>query len=351
MIGLTAQQTSHQERSVLSDGCALLDLARGWLKQGNPVVATDILNAAVTSPEADQDRELRAMILKETGRAQMMQSDWNVCENNYLEAQRLFLDIGHLKGAAECARNRANARFQQGRYPESKELCRIALEFATQLEDHELRATILNTQGAIHSATGEHREAIRILQLCLADFQTSGNVIRQGYVLLNIGLTYTELSDQQSAIDSLNEALAIALQEKDLTLVEICYQNIAKCYLAQREPGPAKSVIDTARKILPGLGSNSLEAELNLLESLALAALGDFSTATELLEATYRMADQADLAAVKAEVCSQQAQLAHDQGQSNLAAAKLEAAAVIFRQIGADKRYQETISKLELFRR
>jgi tetratricopeptide (TPR) repeat protein len=186
--------------SGIRDGLTLLNLARGWLKQGNPVVAVELLKSAVRSPEAERDRELLAQILKSIGRAMMMQSEWEGADTHYLEAQRLFLDLENYKGAAECIRNRANMYFQKGKYKESEELCGQALEWATQINDYELRATILNTLGAIKSATGNLRDSIKIFKLCLTDFQTSGNKVRQGYVLLNIGLTQTELTEYVEAI-------------------------------------------------------------------------------------------------------------------------------------------------------
>ena len=230
--------TNHREDMVCSsinDGFALLELARGWLAQGNQVVAMELLKSAIASSEADRDKQLRARILKETGRTYMMSSDWENANNNYLEAQRIFTDSQDYKGASECARNRANMFFQQGHYDKAEQLCESALDFSADLNDRSLRASILNTLGAIKSATGNHAEAVKILKLCLSDFESIGNKIRQGYVLLNIGLTYHELNEHINAVENLNKALAISLEQKDLNLVEICYQNIAKCYLAQGE--------------------------------------------------------------------------------------------------------------------
>ncbi|MCP6756268.1 tetratricopeptide repeat protein, partial [Klebsiella pneumoniae] len=85
-------------------------------------------------------------------------------------------------------RNRANLRFQKGNFREAELLCEQALEWASMTGESELRATILNTLGAIQSATGNHADAIKTLGLCLADFRTARNRSREGYVLLNIGL-------------------------------------------------------------------------------------------------------------------------------------------------------------------
>ncbi|MFH1891778.1 MAG: tetratricopeptide repeat protein [Candidatus Zixiibacteriota bacterium] len=335
------------DRAKMRDRRTLLLLARGWLKQGNPVVALELLKSAIDSAEAELDQDLRAQILKETGRAMMMQSDWEVSESYYLEAQWLFLNIHNYMGAAECARNRANMHFQQGNYGDAEQLCEKALEFTSTLNDHELRATILNTLAAIKSATGDLREAIKAFKLCLADFRASNNVMRQGYVLLNIGLTQNDLGEHDASIESLNESLAIALSEQDLNLVEICYQNIAKCYMEQKEIGMAKSVIDTARRILPGLNSAALETELNLVDCKIMRMMGDTESAVKLLRKTYKMTVSNKLAALRADVLFEQGVVSRKLGKIDVAVAKFDAAAHQYKEVGIDKGFKEAIQVLE----
>lgn len=330
----------------ICDGHTLLELARGWLQQGNTVVAIELLRPAMESKEADADPELRARILKETGRARMMQSEWDESDALYLEAQRLFLDHGTMKGAAECARNRANMMFQKGDYRISEELCEQALEWASTIQDYELRASIFNTMGTIKSATGEMNEAIKTFKLCLSDFESSGNQIRQGYVLLNIGLAQIELGEGTSALDSLNRALAIALHERDLSLVEICYLNIAKCYLGQKESSLALSVLTTAEKILPGLDSPNLECELGLLQGRTARMMGDLDQAEAILQSTHSKTIAFQLSALTPEVMYELGKASLACGKYELARSRVEAAASQFKKVGLDKLFQEAVDLL-----
>jgi len=351
---MKATNTNHADQrfsTEIRNGQSLLELARDWLKQGNPVVAIELLKSAGCSSEAENNPELRAKVLKETGRAMMMQSAWDGAENHYVEAQRLFLLHENWVGAAECARNRANMYFQKGMYGKAETLCQQALDWIAALNDHQLRATVLNTLGAVKSATGDLRESIKVFRLCLADFQAAGNVIRQGYVLLNIGLTQTELGEYVEAIQNLQEALAVAFSEKDLQLVEICYQNIARCHLAEGETIMARSVLDTARKILPGLNSRALEVELDLLDCKVLRAMGNTVGAEERLNATYDAAVKNRLTSLQADVLLEQGYLHRDTGEHSLAACKLEAAASLYKQLGMDKGFQDAVQVLENLRR
>ena len=351
MSELVINRTTDETGSQIQNGFALLELARGWLQQANSVVAEELLKSAINSGEAEKDPELRARILKETARSKMMQSDWDEADSLYLEAQRLFSDIQVFKGAAECARNRANLYFQKGMYRHAEKYCEQALNWATEANDHELRASILNTVGAIKSATGDLNEAIKMFNLCLSDFQTAGNYSRQGYVILNIGLTQIELKAYDQAIQKLNEALSIAFSVKDLHLVEICYQNISKCYLEQNEVSLAKSVVDTARKFLPGLNSQALEAELNLTDCKILRMLGHFEAAEELLSETLELAKSRNLSALIADLLFEQGLLLKDQGKFDIARAKLEAASGQFEKLGMLKNCKDVANELNQLER
>ncbi len=347
MNRIVTQPPAAAERRSIEDGAQLLELARGWLSQGNTVVAEELLRTAIDSEEASSQPELRARILKETGRVKMMQSDWQTAETYYLEAQRLFCDLTNPVGASECARNRGNMAFQQGRFDAAERLCEEALSWSSQTDDHQLRATILNTLAAIKSATGSLSEAIRVFRLCLADFQAAGNVLRQGYVLLNIGLTHIELRQFDEAIEGLNDALAIGLSERDLQLVEICYQNIAKAYLEKKEVLLAQSVLATASKILPGLNAPALEAELKLLETQSLRLMGDTDGAARMSGVAFDLAKSNGLHALMAQVLMEQGVLFRSTGERDRAMVKFTAAARQYRQLGMDKKFQEAIAAVD----
>jgi tetratricopeptide (TPR) repeat protein len=334
----------------ITNGYKLLDLARNWLKQGNTVVAGELLRSAANTRETAHDPKLRARILKESGRVRMMESDWETASAMYLEAQRVFLDLGDKKGAAECSRNLANMVFQKGEYSEAEVLCQQALEWATEANDYELRATVLNTLAAIASARGEHRKAIKAFRLCLSDFQSAGNAIRRGYVLLNIGLALTELNEHEEAATSLTEALTIALEEQDLHLVEICYQNIARCYLARGELHLTRSVIDTARRMLPALNSPALACELDLLDGRVRRMLGDFSGAMSILERSHATAVENHLTALVADFLYEQGVAAKEAGKTDMAISKLNTAVQQYQSLGVTQGTHDARNLLEQLR-
>jgi len=326
--------TTKCRSSEITDGYVLLNLARNWLKQGNTVVAGELLASAIRSPQASDDPELRANLLKETGRVGMMESDWMRALHHYTEAEHVFLQIDNKKGAAECARNRANMHFQKGEYSNADNLCRQALEWTADLEDSELRATILNTMAAVKSAIGEYKHSISLFRLCLSDFRSANNTTRQGHVLLNIGLTLTKLGEFDQAIVDLTEALNIALEVQDLQLVEICYQNIARNHLEQGDALLARSILDTARRILKALNNPSLECELDLIDCRVKRKLGDNSGAASLLEEARGKAISHGLSALEADFLFEEGALARADGNIERATSKLQSALSQYDSLG-----------------
>lgn len=315
----------------------LLELARGWMKQGNTTVAFQLLNEAIKLEQTDGDKLVKGEITKEIGRAYILTGHWERAEDACQQAASIFLDQNYYKGAAEAIRNLANMKFQQGLFDESNVLCKRAVDWATESGDFQLRATILNTQGAIKSIEGNQKEAIKILRMCLSDFQRSGNRLRQAYVFHNIGLAQLETGEYIKAKSSLEEALSLALENKDTNLVEICYQNMAKLYLRLGDICAARSLIRPARELLEILKSPNLTADLAIIEAEAYRISGDLRKADSILELALEAARENNLLQHEAEILCEAGQAAIELGQPDIARSRLEAAITIFRKTGSNQ--------------
>jgi tetratricopeptide (TPR) repeat protein len=320
--------------NIINDGQHLLELAREWLKQGNTAVAFRLLNQAMRLKETEENKVLRGELSKEVGRVHMQNGQWDRAEDAYIQAKSLFLDSGNFRGAAESVRNLANLKFQLGHFSDSYSLCETAVEWATKSGDFQLRATILNTQGAIKSIEGKAKESIQVFRLCLSDFRRSGNKLRQAYVLHNIGLAQTELGQYTDAKASLEEALSLAYENNDLTLVELCFQNMAKLYLLKGELVTARSLVKSAREIAEMLKSPALDVDLDIVEATLSRRSGDFVATQRLLEKALRAAQEHNLAQHEAEILYESGLTAIEQGQGHIARTQLEAAVSLFQKTG-----------------
>ncbi|MFH2036125.1 MAG: hypothetical protein ABIJ45_06955 [Candidatus Zixiibacteriota bacterium] len=338
----------NKSESCLSNAEQLLELARDWMKQGNTNVAYQLLQDANRSKEIEKNKVIKGEISKEIGRVFMSTGNWEQAENAYRRATEIFLEQEYYKGAAESTRNLANLKFQKGQFNDSNSLCEQAIAWATNSGDFQLRATIFNTQGAIHSIEGRQRESIKTLNLCLSDFRRAGNSLRQAYVEHNIGLAYLELDDPTEAKKSLEGALAKALENTDINLVEMCYQNIAKVYIKLKDFVSARSLIRTARELLDNLKSPNLEADLNVIEAECLRFSGDFDRADDLLNKALTIARKADLLQNEAEILFEAGQVAFERGDFNLGRSRVEAAIELFKKTGGGQ-INKAIEKLKYF--
>jgi tetratricopeptide (TPR) repeat protein len=334
---------------VISDGQHLLELAREWLKQGNAAVAFQLLNQALKLKETEDNKLLKGELSKEVGRIHMQNGQWERAEDAYNQARTIFLESGHYRGAAESVRNLANMKFQLGNLTDSYSLCETAIDWATKSGDFQLRATILNTQGAIKSMEGKPKESIQVFRLCLSDFRRSGNQLRQAYVLHNIGLAQTEIGQYQEAKSSLEEALAIALENRDLNLVELCYQNMAKLYLRMGDLMAARSLIKSARDLLDTLKSPALETDLDIIDAESCRRTGDPDQAERILENGLTKARQNGLVEHEAELLYESGLVSANRGQWDRARSRLEAAIILFKKTGSGglKKAVEKLKTLE----
>jgi len=329
------------------DARHLLDLARDWMTQGNTTVAFQLLNEALKHKETESDKVIRGEISKEIGRIHMQTGEWSRAEDAYNQATSLFLEENYYKGAAESVRNLANMKFQLGQFSDSNSLCEKAVNWATDSGDFQLRATILNTQGAIKSIEGKQRESIKIFRLCLSDFRRSGNRLREAYVLHNIGLAHLEISQYSDAARALEEALTLALESKDATLVELCYQNIAKLNLRRGDVVAARSLIKSARDLLKTLDSPNLRVDLAIIEAEAMRLTGDLVRASEILKEALFQVREHNLLQHEAEVLYEAGLVAIEQGQAEVARSRLEAAIMLFKKTGGAQ-LEKAVKKLKV---
>jgi tetratricopeptide (TPR) repeat protein len=318
----------------LNDGQRLLELAREWLKQGNAAVAFQLLNQALKLKETENNKTLKGELSKEVGRVYVQNGEWDRAEDAYNQAKSIFLETGNFRGAAESARNLANLKFQLGDFSLSNILCESAIDWATKSGDFQLRATILNTQGAIKSIEGKQKESIHVFRLCLSDFRRSGNKLRQAYVLNNIGLAQTEIGQYQEAKTSFEEALSLALENRDLNLVALVHLNMAKLFIQMGDLIAARSLIKSARELSEILKSPAVEADLNIIEADAHRLSGDLKNAEDILERALHAARNHNLAQHEAEILYLAGMVAADRGDSCVARSRLEASIALFKRTG-----------------
>jgi tetratricopeptide (TPR) repeat protein len=316
------------------DAQHLLRLAKEWMKQGNTTVALQLLNEAMRLNEKINDKLVKGEISKEMGRAYMQKGQWDLAEDAYQEATAIFLEFEQYRGAAESVRNLANMKFQQGRFSDSSSLCETAVNWATKSGDYQLRATIFNTMGAIKSIEGNQRESINIFQLCLSDFRSTGNRIRQAYTQHNIGLAQMEIGEFMESRCSLEESLEMALEQQDLNLVALCYLNITKLYLKTHDLAAAKSIIKIAGEINKMLNSPNINMDFEIIKAEAFRLEGNIREAHEILERALWHAREYNLEEHEAEIFSELGQVCVELGKFDQARINFEAAIALFRKTG-----------------
>ena len=79
--------------------------------------------------------------------------------------------------------------------------------------------------------------------------------------------------------------------------------------------------------------------------------MGSIEAAAELLETTFSLAVDNDLYALEADILFEQGLLEKSRGHVDLAVAKLDAAANLYKQIGVDRGFREVVRTLNELQR
>jgi len=237
-------------------------------------------------------------------------------------------------------------KFQLGQFDDSNSLCRRAIDWATKSGDFNLRATILNTQGAIKSIRGEQKESIKIFNLCLSDFRRSDNKSHQAHILHNIGLAQMEIGAYIESRKAFEEALVLALELKNTNLVQICYHNMARLYLKLSDIIAARSLVKAARELLRTTQSPYLEADLAMVDADVRRLSGDLDKADEILSKALTLARDNNLIQQEAEILYESGIVAIERGEISIARSRLDAAITLLKKTGGTQ-LKKAVAKLK----
>lgn len=212
---------------------------------------------------------------------------------------------------------------------EAMQLCDLATSSAEAVHDHAAEAICTWQRGVVHWSCGRPREALECAGRAEQQFRAVGNERGQLAALMSRGLGQGHLGQFDSAIESLEEAVALAvelaapramiqnnlamtylaagrrqqacamaqeavrsaLDERSARLVAVCTDSLAEVYLAMGEPGRARDLyLDAlARYQHSGVTAETPDTWKSLGE--AQLALGDTSAARTSWEHALRLLD------------------------------------------------------------
>lgn len=158
----------------------------------------------------------------------------------------------------------------------------VAATVAAQAPDAELeQASGFVKAAAAHAAVGRHEAAVQDYEKALAIHRRRNDAFREGVLLNNIGVAWTNAGETEPALAALNQALTIRTERKDALGVAYTLLAIANAHWYAGEP---QAALDSYRKLIAQAAevkNTSLLAHALNNGGLVLQSMGDFGEALE----------------------------------------------------------------------
>lgn len=232
----------------------------------------------------------------------------------------------HLRGAIA---------WQRGAVEEAEAHFQRALELARTLGDADAQARAFNNIGILQHLRVSPEAALASYQPALAAYQQAGNVRGMAETYHNMAISLRTLGNGLLACDAGDEAVRLALQAADPTLVGLTLIGRAEAHLMMGDPALAAAELAQAAAAYAHVRFATGIPEVKRVQAAVARARGDLPTAALLLQEARELSRVGVPLHTQAEIERDLGDTLHAQGDAAGARAARERARALFRQLGA----------------
>lgn len=168
---------------------------------------------------------------------------------------------------------------RMGKYKTSKDFYQKSLDVATKSKNLQLAEFAYHGLGTLYEALGDYEKAIENYwaSIHLAEERDS----RSGVVntMQNVAITYTKLKNHQTALETIEKAYTLALEEKDTMLTGSVLFDYGKVLNAANRPDEALSKFDASLKLFRAVNLKPLIARCYFYIADTYTAKGNYALA------------------------------------------------------------------------
>ena len=232
----------------------------------------------------------------------------------------------HLQGAIA---------WQRGALDEAEGHFQRVLELARALRDVAAEARAFNNLGILQNLRGNPQEALATYQLALAAYQQAGNLRGIAETHTNLEISWLALGNARRARDAADEAVRLAREVGDATLLAVALVARAEANLALGDPDLAGAELLLAEEMYVGVRFTAGLAEVRRLQAAVARARHDLPEARRLLDAARTLASQGASLDTQGEIERDLGDVLAALGDGAGARAARERARELFRRLGA----------------
>ncbi|HEU5261092.1 MAG TPA: tetratricopeptide repeat protein [Gemmatimonadales bacterium] len=267
---------------------------------------------------------------------------------DHAEAQRwtaLALVAARLHGERQAELRALNYQgaiaLRRGDVDEAEQRFADALELARAVQAHAVQARSLNNLGVIASLRGDPASALANYQLALAAYQQAGLVRGIAETHHNIGISWRERADYRRALQSAEQAVRLATQVKDDSLLGLALAGRAEIHVLMGDADLASAELQRAAEAYRRVQFEAGLPEVWRLQSAVARARGDLPKALQLLRQAAELAAKQGSAESLAAVERDLGAALEAQGDQLAARTARERAVALYQRLGATKAAQE----------
>jgi len=232
----------------------------------------------------------------------------------------------HLQGAIS---------WQRGALDEAERHFHRALELARTLRDVAAEARAFNNLGILQNLRGDPEEALATYQLALAAYQQAGNLRGIAETHTNLEISWLAMGSARRARDAADEAVRLAREVGDATLLAVALVARAEATLALGDPDLAAAELQRAEETYDAVQFDAGRAEVRRLQAAVARDRENLLEARRLLEAARSLAPQGASLDTQAEIERDLGDVLAALGDGAGARAARERALELFRRLGA----------------
>ena len=236
---------------------------------------------------------------------------------------------------------------ESGRPDEAQEFFGRALAEAKELNDHETVGRCCNNLGIISNLRGKHSEAVAAYTMALAAYQQAGSLPGVATTEHNLRITYRDLGHLEQALKAADRAVSTAEAGGNRALAAYARVGRAEIKTLAREPAVAQREVLHALAVHREMGDVVWEAEDLRVLAMTQAALGDLTDAEETYRDVLERADLHQRPLLAATAGHELARLLAGQGRREEARETAHTARVQFAALGAEAAVDQLDAFLE----
>jgi CHAT domain-containing protein/Tfp pilus assembly protein PilF len=198
---------------------------------------------------------------------------------SHRSAVNLKRTLGDTRGEAAALKGMGRAYSMLGRHREALKYFREALDLDGELGKDTVDGTDLLSVAAAYNKLGQHRRALEYSQRAVVIAKGLGNRKLEGLAQLNVGKIYLNMGHYHKSLRAYEKALAIARTEKSVMGEGVCLRHIASVYGITGEYDKALKYYETALSNSKKIGNVHLEGSIYNSVGQIYAQTGDFDKA------------------------------------------------------------------------